>query len=35
LTGRVHEALVKKAGERMKLMAFDDRWPDQASYLEA
>ncbi len=40
LTNRVHEALVKQTrsqrGEpRMRVAAFDDRWADQAAYLEA
>ncbi|MFI5302880.1 MAG: DNA methyltransferase, partial [Polyangiales bacterium] len=40
LTNRVHEALVRgtrgRRGEpRMRVAAFDDRWADQAAYLEA
>ncbi len=38
LTNRVHEALVRQTrrGEpRMRVAAFDDRWADQAAYLEA
>lgn len=41
LTNRVHEAFVqatsdkKRGADRRRLLAFDDRWPDQASYLEA
>jgi site-specific DNA-methyltransferase (adenine-specific) len=40
LTNRVHEALVRatrgKRGEpRMRVPAFDDRWADQAAYLES
>ncbi len=33
LTGRVHEAISK--GDRATRPAFDDRWTDRASYLEA
>ena len=33
LTNRVHEALIKKTNTR--IAAFDDRWADQAAYLEA
>ncbi len=35
LTGRVHEAVSKEAGVRATRAAFDDRWPDRASYLES
>ena len=33
LTGRVHETLARRTGTRE--LAFDDRWPDRATYLEA
>ena len=35
LTGRVHEAISKDAGVRATRAAFDDRWPDRASYLDS
>jgi adenine specific DNA methylase Mod len=39
LTNRVHEALIRtdapRSEPRLRIAAFDDRWPDQASYLEA
>lgn len=40
LTNRVHEALVRgsrdvRGAARMRVPAFDDRWRDQAAYLEA
>ena len=35
LTNKIHEALIKKDGERFYTTAFDDRWSDQAAYLEA
>jgi DNA modification methylase len=35
LTNKVHEALIKKDGARFRTAAFDDRWSDQAAYLEA
>jgi DNA modification methylase len=34
-TNRVHEAKVGRKDLRTRLSAFDDRWPDQAAYLEA
>jgi adenine specific DNA methylase Mod len=34
-TGRVHEAKVGRKDTRTLLPAFDDRWADQAAYLEA
>jgi DNA modification methylase len=37
-TNRVHEASLKresKSAPRIRVEAFDDRWPDQAAYLEA
>lgn len=36
-TNRVHEKLVRatRSGDRVKIAAFDDRWSDQAAYLES
>jgi DNA modification methylase len=34
-TNRVHELKVGRKDLRTRLSAFDDRWPDQAAYLEA
>jgi DNA modification methylase len=34
-TNRIHEARVGHKDARTRLTAFDDRWPDQAAYLEA
>lgn len=34
-TNRVHEAKLGHKDLRTRLAAFDDRWPDQAAYLEA
>ena len=33
-TGRVHDAKIGKKDDRVRVAAFDDRWEDQASFLE-